>query len=122
MANKTLFSLMFLCSYALVFCILGLESVALVALWLKNPFNQRNLRLMKHLHAYKAPSTSVEDSLQIDSFMQNKANFRKSQMNVTDLLTKEYEKKDTWWSGKNKPKTNPKRTQFKANQTQFHLP
>jgi len=34
---------------------LGLESVALVALWLKNPFNQRNPRLMNYLRAYKAP-------------------------------------------------------------------
>jgi len=40
-------------------------------------------------------------------FLQNKANFRKSQMNVTNLLTSDYEKKDTWWRGKNEPKTNP---------------
>ena len=39
--------------------------------------------------------------------MQNKANFQKSQMNVNKVLTKAYEKKDTWWSGKNEPKTNP---------------
>jgi len=85
MANKTLFALMFLCSYALVPCILGLESVALVALWLKNPFNQRNPRLMNYLRAYKAPykalyncrglSITIEDSLQINPFMQNKPNF-----------------------------------------------
>ena len=36
-------------------------------------------------------------------------------MNVTDLFTREYEKMDTWWSGKNKLKTKPIQTQFKAN-------
>jgi len=47
--------------------------------------------------------------------MQNKPNFRKSQMNVNKVLTRDYEKMDTWSSGKNKPKTNPKQTQFKPN-------
>jgi hypothetical protein len=55
--------------------------------------------------------------------MQNKANFRKSQMNVSKVLTMDYEKMGTWLSGKNKAKTNPIQTQFKANtnpiQTQF---
>jgi len=68
----------------------------------------------------------------INLFLQNEPNFRKSQMNVTDLLTREYEQIDTWWSGKNEPKTNPNepktnpivanktpiRTQFKPKQTQ----
>jgi hypothetical protein len=58
------------------------------------------------------PSTTVEDSLQIKLFMQNEPNFRKSQMNVTDLLTRVYEKMDTWWSGKNEPKTNPIKANF----------
>jgi len=47
-------------------------------------------------------------------------------MNVTDLITREYERKDTWWSGKNKPNSNPIQSQsnpIKANkmpkQTQF---
>ncbi len=51
--------------------------------------------------------------------MQNKAKFRKSQMNVTKVLTKDYEKKDTWSSGKNKPNSNPIQTQYKPNQSQF---
>ncbi len=51
--------------------------------------------------------TSVKDSLQISSFMQNEPNFRKSQMNVNNVLTRDYDKKDTWSSGKNEPKTNP---------------
>ena len=48
-------------------------------------------------------------------FLTNKANFRKSQMNVSDLLIREYEQMDTWSSGKNKANTNPIQTQYKAN-------
>ncbi|MGB2810097.1 MAG: hypothetical protein WBC22_20320 [Sedimentisphaerales bacterium] len=58
-------------------------------------------------------------------FMQNKANFRKSQMNVNNVLTKVYDKKDTWSIGKTKPiqsqfkpNTNPIQTQYKPNQSQ----
>jgi len=65
-------------------------------------------------------------ALQIAHFMQNKPNFKKVKMNVSDLLTRTYEKKDTWWSGKNKPNSNPIQTQsnpIKANkmpkQTQY---
>ena len=53
--------------------------------------------------------------------MQNKANFRKSQMNVNKVLAKDYENKTLGECGKNEPKTNPIRTQtnpIKANQTQ----
>jgi len=68
-------------------------------------------------------STLVERTLQIHLFMQNKPNFQKSQINVTDLITREYGKMDTWSSGKNKPNSNPKQTQFKPNtnpiQSQF---
>ncbi len=66
--------------------------------------------------------------------MQNKANFRKVKLNVNKVLTKAYEKMDTWSIRKNEPKTNPnepktnpikankmpKQTQFKPKQTQFH--
>ena len=38
---------------------------ALVALWLKNTCNLCNPWLMNYLSAYKAHSTTVEDSLQI---------------------------------------------------------
>ncbi|MHC4641889.1 MAG: hypothetical protein ACYS32_09610 [Planctomycetota bacterium] len=60
--------------------------------------------------------------------MQNKAKFRKSQMNISSVLAMEYEKMDTWSSGKIKPiKANSKpikankmskQTQYKAKQTQ----
>ncbi len=39
----------------------------------------------------------------IKLFMQNKANFRKVKLNVTKVLTRDYDKMDTWWSGKTKP-------------------
>ncbi len=44
-------------------------------------------------------------------FMQNKPNFRKSQMNVSIFLTKEYENKRDWTLGQNKPNSNPIQTQ-----------
>ncbi|MHC4654850.1 MAG: hypothetical protein ACYTDW_15895 [Planctomycetota bacterium] len=56
-------------------------------------------------------------------------------MNVNKVLTKDYEKMDTWLGGKNKPNSNPiqsqskpikankmpKQTQNKPKQTQFHM-
>jgi len=36
--------------------------------------------------------------------MQNKANFRKSQMNVNTYNTSDYENKSDWTLGENKPK------------------
>jgi len=55
--------------------------------------------------------------------MQNKPNFRKSQMNVNKLLTIDYENKTLSERGKNKPNSNPIQTQFKPNsnpiQSQF---
>jgi len=51
--------------------------------------------------------TLVKSSLQINPFMQNKANFRKSQMNANSILTKDYENETTLRLKKNKPKTNP---------------
>ena len=86
----------------------GVISVAknLCNLWLKNPFNQRNPRLMNYLRAFGI-STTVVSALQIHLFMQNEPNFRKSQMNVNKVLTKDYEKRTLGQRGKNEPKTNP---------------
>jgi hypothetical protein len=39
--------------------------------------------------------------------MQNKANWKIDPMNVTNVLTTDYNRKDTWCRGKNKPKTKP---------------
>ncbi len=52
-------------------------------------------------------STFVEYSLQIGLFMQNKPNFRKSQMNVSIFSKKAYEDKSNWTLGENKPNSNP---------------
>ncbi len=68
---------------------------------------------------FKFYSTFVEDSLQIALFMQNKPNFRKSQMNVNKVLTKDYENNSNWTLGENEPKTNPKRTQTNPKRTQL---
>jgi hypothetical protein len=59
-------------------------------------------------------STTVERALQIHLFLTNKANFKKSQVNLSDLLIREYEQMDTWSGGKNKANSNPIQTQFKA--------
>ncbi len=70
---------------------------------------------IRHLYNCKEAFTDVMSALQINLFMQNKANFRKSQMNVSKVLTSDYVKMDTWSSSKNKPNSNPIQTQFKAN-------
>jgi len=74
-------------------------------------------------HLAFGTSTTVERSLQIHLFLTNKANFQKSQINVSSYITGEYGKMDTWSSGKNKAKTNPIQSQFKPNtnpiQTQY---
>jgi len=44
---------------------------------------------------------------QFELIMQNKANFLKSQMNITSLITVYYENKSNWTLGKNKPNSNP---------------
>ena len=53
------------------------------------------------------PSTSVENPLQIGPFMQNKPNFRKSQMNANSCATTDYENKRNWSLGQNKANSNP---------------
>jgi hypothetical protein len=86
--------------------------------------NQRNLRLINDLRVCKLlyncreDSTTIESSLQNNLFMQNKAKFQKVKLNVNKVLTKDYEKMDTWSIGKNEPKTNPnepKTNPIKAN-------
>ena len=47
--------------------------------------------------------------------MQNKANFLESQMNVTSLITVDYENKSNWTLGENKPETKPIQTQYELN-------
>ncbi len=67
------------------------------------------------------PSTSVESALQIDPFMQNKANFQKSQMNVNPYNTTDYENKSDWTLGENKPNTKPIKANFRKSQNECKL-
>jgi len=55
----------------------------------------------------------------MNSFMQNKPNFQKAQMNASTVVTKDYDNWTLGERGKNKPKTNPIQTQYKAKQSQF---
>ncbi|HIJ54216.1 MAG TPA: hypothetical protein HPP66_13865 [Planctomycetes bacterium] len=63
-------------------------------------------------------STTVVSALQIALFMQNKPNFQKAQMNVSSIITVDYEKRTLGERGKNKPNSKPIQTQYKPNQTQ----
>ena len=89
---------------------------------------------MPKVSAVNKRLTTTKDYVRKNNlFMQNEPNFRKSQVNVTTLLTRNYEQMDTWSIRKkqsqtnpNKPKTNtilanktPERTQFKPKQTQL---
>ena len=94
--------------------ILSIFSSCLRAFVVKNPRNLRNPWLIMYLHACKVlyvcreTSTSIESSLQISPlFMQNEPNFRKSQMNISNVITTDYEKRTLSGHGKNEPKTNP---------------
>ena len=58
-------------------------------------------------------STSVEDSLQIAHFMQNKANFQNPKNNVTSYRKWDYDKNTTRTTRKNKP--NQSQFQHKKN-------
>ena len=57
---------------------------------------------------------SGEIDEKFDCFMQNKANFLRSQMNVNIYNTKNYENKRNWTIGESKPNSNP----IKPNQNQ----
>jgi hypothetical protein len=101
-----------------------------------NAIVHKYLRAEKLLYNCREDSTNIESSLQINLFMQNKANFQKVKLNVNQVLTKDYDRMDTWSIRKTKPiqsqskpiqsqlkpiqsQLKPKQTQFKAKQTQF---
>ena len=69
---------------------------------LRNPWLINDLRASKALYNCKETFTDVMKTLQIRLFMQNKANFRKSQMNVSPVNTKDCGKKTLGQHGKNK--------------------
>ena len=68
--------------------------------------------LIKHYNC-RVITTNVMISLQINLFMQNKAKFQKVKFYVNKEMAREYEKKDTWWSGKKQSQTNPNKAKFK---------
>ncbi len=67
------------------------------------------------------PSTSVENPLQINLFMQNKPNFRKSQMNANLYNTTDYERKRDWTLGENKPNSNPNKPNLRKAKMNVNL-
>ena len=74
--------------------------------------------------SFKFSSTTVVSALQIHLFLQNKANFRKSQMNVNKVSAMDYDKKTLGEHGKNEPKTNPnepKWTQIQKGQNERNI-
>jgi hypothetical protein len=96
----------------------------------KNPFNQRNPRyaifslfpfplslfsphLTRPLYICRETFTNVMSALQNKLFMQNKAKFRKVKLDVNNVLTKDYDKMDTWSIGKKQSQTNPNKAKLK---------
>ncbi len=71
------------------------------------------------LYICRETFTDVMSALQIKLFMQNEPKFRKSQVNVTDLLTRIYVQLDTWSIRKNEPKTNPNEPKTNPNEPKF---
>jgi ABC-type lipoprotein release transport system permease subunit len=81
------------------------------------------------LYNCKEAFTDVMKTLQNKLFMQNKANFQKVKLNVTEVLTTDYDQMDTWSIGKTKPikanskpikaNSNPIQSQSKPIQSQF---
>jgi len=77
-----------------------------------------------YLPAYKAPDIYVpirhyicrEPSTNQLLFMQNKPNFLDAQMNVSSILTSDYENKHNWTLSENKPNSNPNKPNFQKAQ------
>ncbi len=69
----------------------------------------------------KLPSTSVENPLQINLFMQNKPNVKDAQINVNSYMKSRYEILDTWLSGKNKANSNPNKPNLRKAKMNVNL-
>ncbi len=71
--------------------------------------------MLAHLLFYRGPGLYIcrESSTNQLLFMQNKPNFRKSQMNVSIFSTKDYENISNWTLGQSKPNSNPIKPNFK---------
>ncbi len=69
-----------------------------------------SLFTLSHLYICREPSTNQL------LFMQNKPNFRKSQMSANLYDTTDYENKSNWTLGENKPNSNPIKPNFQKAQ------
>jgi len=78
-----------------------------------NPWLIKDLRASKVLYNCKDTFTDVMSALQIRLFMQNKAKFRKSQMNVSSLITADYGKRTLGEHGKKQSQTKPNKAKLK---------
>ncbi len=105
----------------------SLSAVALVkadafcaSLWPKNPCNLW-LKICEICVLSFQPRKRTSTKVYVRNYnknMQNKAKFRKSQMNVNKVLTKDYEEMDTW-STREKTKPNkPKQSQIQKGQNE----
>ncbi len=65
--------------------------------------------------SYEYPVSRIQYRVSSNEYMQNKPNFRKSQMNVNPYNTKDYENKSNWTLGENKPNSNPISVKAKMN-------
>ena len=83
--------------------------------------NQHNFMTNKNLKQLPTKSASTHEIrfthklpfAQFESFMQNKANLLEAKMNISSVITKDYENIHLLEPSKNKPKTNPKQSQSK---------
>jgi hypothetical protein len=88
-------------------------------LWSGAQFTQINIvsqNTAKQFFFSYQPETTKKELRKINSFLQNKPNFRKSQMNVNKVLTRDYENARL----QRRPKTNPIKPNTNPIQSQFH--
>jgi len=69
--------------------------------------NEPNPLYKKDLRKFYTPSDNEKQTQYKPKTNPIKANFRKAQMNVNSLITKDYRKKDDFAVQKNKPNSNP---------------
>ena len=107
-------------SYCGTITIMGIENLTLAHFrHFSSLFTNLPAYKALYLRAYKAPLHLSRTLYKSPLFMQNKPNFRKSQMNVNVFSTKAYENKPDWTLGENKPNSNPISERPKMNASAF---
>jgi len=81
----------------------------------------RQSSVVCRLSTFLGLSTTVENSLQISSFMQNKPNFRKAKMNVNIYNTMTYENFIPLAGYKNKANSNPNKPNLRKAKMNVNL-